>query len=435
MPVTKNKKPRPFFSIVIPTRDRPEYVASCLKYLSMQSFHDYEVIVSDNFVTRTCRDEFEEYSEDQRFIYLHPSQPLAMCDHWDFAISHAKGEYVAVISEKYIFRSDALKIVYEQLIKAPVELVTWWHETYHVTEQVDDKIKGTFIPLNKPEAANEFSPLEELKRCLSFVQRPYSRELGIKECLGKIYSGCFKRSLLKKIIKQYGRIFPPTSPDITSKIAGLSLSSGCIDIGQPLMLVCSNPSISNGYQCIESTSNIKKYFAELDDAETFINNLPLKEIWVGTSNYIAHDYLAIQKLSDWPDFKDIKLNIYNLLAWEKLDLDAITFWESDGERDKLFELWANYFAQCSQAQQKEITDMISKNRSNLPSPNEVSSALENNIGTLTHFVSAKERARINWIDNKVFRVADEYLYYDSLDQVMAYFTEYYQESAKLLRLI
>lgn len=434
MQESSKKKDRPFFTIVIPTRDRPEYISYCLKYLAMQSFGDFEVIVSDNFVKKSCRSEFEQYADDERFNYVQPPNSLAMCDHWDFAISHARGEYVAVISEKYILRNDALNIVFEQLKKTPAELVTWWHETYHVIEQTNDILKGRFLPLNKPKSAHEFSPLEELKRCFSFKQRPYSRELGVKECLGKIYSGCFKRTLLEKINKQYGRIFPPISPDITSKIAGLSLSESCIDIGQPLILVCSSPSISNGYQCSENTASIKKYFAELDNSKQLLNDLPLNKIWVGISNYIAHDYLTIQKLSRSSEFNSIKLDYCHLLAWSKKDLDAIQYWESDEEKNELFAMWEFYFEQCSTVDKNKVTELIFQNTSNSPSKDEISVSLTNNIGTLSHYVSAKERAKVNWVDENVFRVADEYLDYESLDEAMKYFTEYYSESFKLLKL-
>ena len=42
-----------------------------------------------------------------------------------------------------------------------------------------------------------------------------------------------------KIIKRYGHIFPPISPDYTSLCLGLSLANKCYDFCKPLMMLCS----------------------------------------------------------------------------------------------------------------------------------------------------------------------------------------------------
>tara|TARA_R110002074_G_scaffold399365_1_gene592386 strand:- start:2771 stop:2920 length:150 start_codon:yes stop_codon:yes gene_type:complete len=49
-------------------------------------------------------------------------------------------------------------------------------------------------------------------------------------------------------------------------------------------------------------------------------------------------------------------------------------------------------------------------------------------------VSAKERAEINWLKHQVFRIQGEYLNYNLLEDAMNYYAEYYQESAKLLKI-
>ena len=122
------KSIRPFISIVIPTRDRPELVKYSLYYLTQQSFKNFEVIVVDNFINASCKNEFDVYQNDQRFKYFQPETPLAMSDNWEYAIAKARGEYVTVISEKYLFRNDALEVLNQILNTKPADLVTWWNE-------------------------------------------------------------------------------------------------------------------------------------------------------------------------------------------------------------------------------------------------------------------------------------------------------------------
>ena len=40
---------KPFFSIVIPTKNRPELLRDAIRSVLLQNFDDYELIVSDNF--------------------------------------------------------------------------------------------------------------------------------------------------------------------------------------------------------------------------------------------------------------------------------------------------------------------------------------------------------------------------------------------------
>ena len=326
------KSIRPFISIVIPTRDRPELVKYSLYYLTQQSFKNFEVIVVDNFINASCKNEFDVYQNDQRFKYFQPETPLAMSDNWEYAIAKARGEYVTVISEKYLFRNDALEVLNQILNTKPADLVTWWNETYLITKKQKGDYSGRYVPQFKPETAQYFSPLEELSKRLSFKRTPYSRNLGPEECLGKIYSGCYHRSLIQKIKDKYGRVFQPLMPDITSMTAALSLMPTCLDLRQPLMFVCASPEISNGFQTITNTKNFKAYYSDYNQDNYARGVLPYQELDMALSNYIAYDFKYFQSLSDNECFKKIKINESNLLVRIKEDIDKIITWESEDEK-------------------------------------------------------------------------------------------------------
>ena len=124
----------PFFSIVIPTRNRPELVQFALASVSAQDFDDFEVIVSDNYTSSPC-EEIVKMFKDERFHYVRPPQPLSMSDNWDFGCSHAKGEYVMVLIDKTYLRPDALSSIKKALVEKPAELVSFWNEMYDVLTQ------------------------------------------------------------------------------------------------------------------------------------------------------------------------------------------------------------------------------------------------------------------------------------------------------------
>ena len=424
----------PFISIVIPTRDRPEFVRYSLYYLAQQSFKNFEVIVADNFINASCKNEFEAYKNDKRFHYFQPETPLPMADNWEFAVSKANGQYVTVISEKYLFRSDALEVLHAILLDKPADLVSWWNETVTVTKSGEAKLLGKYIPKFKPRKATYFSPIEVLSKRFSFNKTPYSRNLGPKECLGKIYSGCFSRNLLDKMKVSYGRIFQPLMPDITSMTAALSLLPRCLDLGQPLMLVCASPEISNGFQAVTNTKKFKDFFSDYNLLKFQQNKLPLEGIGVALNNFIAHDFLYFQKLSDNNEFKKLSINTSNLLVRVKEDIDRIEYWDSEEEKSATYTAWQVLVDKCSKKKQKYIYYKLKKNDSAQPSLDEISFAGGQDIGTYISYVSAKERAEINWLKHQVFRIQGEYLNYNLLEDAMNYYAEYYQESAKLLKI-
>lgn len=100
---------RPFVSVVIPTRDRRTFLQYCLQSLRLQSFADFEVIVSDNFLRRSSKRVFDQLA-DSRVSYVKPKLPLSMCDNWEHGCEFATGEYVTVLIDKTILRPSALEL-------------------------------------------------------------------------------------------------------------------------------------------------------------------------------------------------------------------------------------------------------------------------------------------------------------------------------------
>ena len=73
----------PFFSIVMPTRNRASLLKSSLKTAVDQSFDDYEVVVCDNNSKDDTREVVEAFmSESSRIRYVNPERDLSMCENW-----------------------------------------------------------------------------------------------------------------------------------------------------------------------------------------------------------------------------------------------------------------------------------------------------------------------------------------------------------------
>lgn len=105
---------RPFFSIVIPTKARPQMVWMAIHSLLAQSFRDFEIIVSDNDSVLDCKKSVQAFS-DKRVRYYHTPKDLPLTDNWRYGLSFARGEYVGFIEDKMYYYTDSLQIFYDQI--------------------------------------------------------------------------------------------------------------------------------------------------------------------------------------------------------------------------------------------------------------------------------------------------------------------------------
>lgn len=108
-----NKKP--FFSVVVPTKNRAHLLPLALSSVLNQSFGDFEVIISDNFSSDETPAVAQSF-DDKRIKYFRSEEPLSIGNSFHFALSHAKGEYIAFLSD-----DDAFVPVMFERVKRVIE--------------------------------------------------------------------------------------------------------------------------------------------------------------------------------------------------------------------------------------------------------------------------------------------------------------------------
>lgn len=104
-------KTKPLFSVVIPTRNRPEYLKDAIASITGQTFADWELIVSDNSDEVIAQENRSYVSTvaDDRIRYVRPDKILPMVNHWEFAFGHANGTYVGVLTDRMALRLYTLE--------------------------------------------------------------------------------------------------------------------------------------------------------------------------------------------------------------------------------------------------------------------------------------------------------------------------------------
>lgn len=231
----------PLFSIIIPTRDRPEFVRLAVDSLKAQSFRDFEVIVSDNAVRRPFFPDPATF-EDAQFRYIRPPNPVWMCEHWEFAVRHARGRYVGILGDRSLLIPSALAYVARIVDDKAPDAISWAHGGYMqggVGLTGPGVLHASHQPYGKPTSV---APEEILDYLLAVYSAPDFEIDHLLEIRGSIYHGVFSIGLLERMRVRFGRIFRFYAPDLNSQCAAMQIARNVVHVPRPLEIRLEGPS-------------------------------------------------------------------------------------------------------------------------------------------------------------------------------------------------
>ena len=120
----------PFFSILIPTRNRANLlVNSALKSVLNQDFEDFEVVICDNASNDNTR-ELVEKIKNKRVRYVYSPKWIPKEKFFEFSLKQAKGEFSLLFFDDDVLISSALRKCYEILKKFDTNILTFPNSKY-----------------------------------------------------------------------------------------------------------------------------------------------------------------------------------------------------------------------------------------------------------------------------------------------------------------
>lgn len=97
-------------SICIPAYERTDFLKRLLDSISIQTFKDYEVIISDDSISEKNRILVENY-KNLEIKYIKNRLPLGSPKNWNYAISHSKFEWIKIMhDDDYFSNKNSLAI-------------------------------------------------------------------------------------------------------------------------------------------------------------------------------------------------------------------------------------------------------------------------------------------------------------------------------------
>ena len=107
------------FSILLPTRDRLDYLRLAVESVLRQDFEDWQLVISDN----CSAEDIGAYATslgDPRIVYRRTERPVAVTENWNRALAFSEGEYVIMLGDDdallggYLRRMDDLIREFEE---------------------------------------------------------------------------------------------------------------------------------------------------------------------------------------------------------------------------------------------------------------------------------------------------------------------------------
>jgi glycosyltransferase involved in cell wall biosynthesis len=312
----------PRFSVVVPTRDRPDLLEFCLASLAEQTYRDVEVIVSDNPVHEPAREVFDRFA-GPGWRYVRPEQPIAMHDNFELGCDAASGDYVAVLIDKTVLHPSALAFAAHVLEhERDIDLLTWWNEGYDPLDETGDVRPGRFLPVATVVAPQRYDTRREVAR--RFLNSERRGSDPVHYFRGKIVFGAYSGRLLDRIRAHTERVFHPVAPDYTSMVPGLVFAESALDLGRPL-LVSYNSSRSNGRQQSLDPAYARRFIEMIDPA--ILDALPISRLYTSHHNVVAYD--LVSSAERCPSGSTPELDLPNLVRRAREDLAAVVWTDEE----------------------------------------------------------------------------------------------------------
>lgn len=316
------------FSIVIPARNSSYTLKETIKTCLNQRYQgSYEIVISDN----STNDNTEVYDlcreiNDPRIKYYKTPRDLHLPKSFEFAYLMARGKFIISIGSDDAILPWALEVITDVLKKYPNKNIIQWERGFYAWPGFNGGQENElFVPREYKKGEYETYEVEReeyLAKVLNNPQEMYS--------LPMIYiNSGFKRSYIKKIYQQTGRLWDGICQDIYMGVVNIGINETILNIKYPIT-IAGMSSNSIGYTANKPVSNMKK--GNIIDKEsratnniggfsrTFIERLIPQNLGSDVSSLydcllrvVARGIFPIEYIDNLFDFKKMFIECYKLL--------------------------------------------------------------------------------------------------------------------------
>jgi glycosyltransferase involved in cell wall biosynthesis len=284
-------------SVLIPTRNRGEYLRFAIQSaLNIKSL-DIEVIVSENFGSDDGWEVANSF-KDPRLKVIRPDKPLPMHENFELLLERAKGLWITFIGDDDAIMPHSVDYLTYITAKYPECEAIVTPRAYYFWESAYQDNEPPSCNFSFSHKENWRDSKEELKKCLdgliNYIDLP------------QIYSGGFQhRSLVKRVTHlQGGKYFRSVTPDAYSAVMGVLHTYRYLEVGVPLTWIGTSPNSDHKGKKSTAKNRYDDFFGMESEASLVMNRCLGKEykkwaflLYFYESYLAAAPFTSVQELS------------------------------------------------------------------------------------------------------------------------------------------
>lgn len=221
----------PTLSIIVPTKDRYEYLKPLMQLLKSFDSDEVELVVQDNTKDNAEIIQFIKEINYSNLKYFHHAEQLSVARNSDLAILNSRGKYICFIGDddgvSYHIIS-AVKWMEDNgvdVLKTTTTSYKWPSFNFSKIGNFSSVLMQGFYD----KTFKKIDALSELKKSL----KTGGNEVAL---LPKVYHGIAKRSTLDKIYDIGGTYFPGPSPDMANSVAMSFVAENFVYLNFPVII-------------------------------------------------------------------------------------------------------------------------------------------------------------------------------------------------------
>lgn len=256
---------KPLISVVIPTKNRIQYIKSAITSILAINDQRIELVIQDNSDTDELKSWINDNIIDSRLKYNYYDTPLSFVGNFSEGVEASSGEYICIIGDddginpEIIDAVSWLKQEKIDCLSTRISANFVWSDA-EVPTTLFTNVTGGVLSISKLSSKIVEANVEN--ELIDFIEGGLINYLDFN--LPKIYHGIVKKECLNEIKKRTGTYFGGLSPDIFASISLACIAKRVFITDYPLTIsgVCGvSASIVEGL--------LKKNSKKLEDAPHF----------------------------------------------------------------------------------------------------------------------------------------------------------------------
>ncbi len=230
------------FSIVIPTKDKLQYLKKTLSTVLNQDYNNYEIVISDCSETDETFNYFKDEINLDKVKYFRANKNFTRSENWENGLNQCKNEFITVLGDDDGYFPNSLSTINQLMEKFNCDIINWSKLNYSWPDH-NEKLRQNVLNGYSYPVVEEVISEKKFKLFLKFLERYtalpciYNSIVHIKyidkiKSLSKnktffsgvipdVYSGI----VLSRVAHKYLQTFFPLSINAASRLSGGYLQS------------------------------------------------------------------------------------------------------------------------------------------------------------------------------------------------------------------